>query len=404
MSDETEHDGRRVGTDVVHAGEPDHRERDVITEPIRCAATYTFEDSDEIHDHFQGEIDREEYARYGNPTVAVAEQKIAALSGAEDAALFSSGMAAITTTLLAMLRGGDHVVMTDDCYRRTRQFVDETLGKFGVESTLVPPDDYDAIDGAIRDETQLLMAESPTNPYMYVADLEKLVDIRERHSGLKVMIDSTFATPINQRPVADFDIDLVNHSCTKYFGGHNDLLAGALCGPEGLVQAVKDFRGVTGPVLDAHSAYLLIRGLKTLELRVERQNRSAQRVAEWLEGHPDVERVYYPGLASHPTHETARRQMEGYGGVVSFLVDGELEEVSDFIDSCSIPKIGPSLGGVESLVEQPALMSFYELMPEQREAIGITGNLVRLAVGIEDSEDLIADLDAAFDALPGGKR
>ena len=396
-------DEQRLGTRTVHGGEPRNREADVVTEPIRCSATYTFENTAEIHDYFQGKIDREEYGRYGNPTVAVAERKIADLSGAESAALFSSGMAAITTTLLAMLRSGDHVVMTDDCYRRTRQFVGNTLGKFGVESTLVPPDDYEAIDDAIRPgETRLLMAESPTNPYMYVADLEKFAEIRDRYKGLKVMIDSTFATPINQRPIADFGIDLVNHSCTKYLGGHNDLLAGVLCGPEALVEAVSDFRGVTGPVLDAHSAYLLIRGLKTLELRVRRQNQNAQRIAEWLEGDSRIERVYYPGLESHPTHEVARRQMSGYGGVVSFLVDGELDEVSEFIDACSIPQIGPSLGAVESLVEQPALMSFYELMPEQREAIGIHGNLVRLAVGIEDGEDLIADLDRALAAMDGG--
>jgi len=404
MSNEPDDGDRRLGTRAVHGGEPDDREADVVTEPIRCTATYTFEETQEIHDYFQGELDREEYGRYGNPTVAVAEQKLAELSGAENAALFSSGMAAITTTLLAMLRAGDHVVMTNDCYRRTRQFVGETLGKFGVESTLVAPDNYDEIEGAIRDETRLLMAESPTNPYMYVADLERLADIRDRHSGLKIMIDSTFATPINQRPIADFGIDLVNHSCTKYLGGHNDLLAGVLCGPEGLVEAVEDFRGVTGPVLDAHSAYLLIRGLKTLELRMNRHNRNAQRVSEWLEDRPEIERVYYPGLESHPTHETARRQMEGYGGVVSFLVDGELDDVSEFVDACSIPQIGPSLGAVESLVEQPALMSFYELMPEQREAIGIHGNLVRLSVGIEDPEDLIADLDRALGAVPGGNR
>ncbi|MGM0557524.1 MAG: trans-sulfuration enzyme family protein [Myxococcota bacterium] len=389
-------------TRSVHAGEPRKRAGDAITTPIHQTATYTFEDTQELIDHFEARIEREEYGRYGNPTVDVAERKLAALDNAEDAALFPSGMAAITTTLLAMLRGGHHVVMTNDCYRRTRQFVGGTLAKFGVECTLVDPDDYEALEDAITSDTRLIMAESPTNPYMYCADLEKLVEIRDRHKGVKVIIDSTFATPINQRPI-DFGIDLVWHSCTKYLGGHNDLLAGSMCGKAPLIQAIKDFRGVVGTVVDPQTAYLLIRGLKTLDLRVRRQNENAQQIAEWLEAHPKIERVYYPGLESHPSHQVAREQMEGYGGVVSFLVDGELEAISKFIDACEIPQIGPSLGGVESLIEQPALMSFFELTTEQRESIGIRDNLVRFAIGIEDAQDLIDDLEQALEhvALAG---
>jgi cystathionine gamma-synthase len=386
----------RQSTRSVHAGEPRKRAGDAITTPIHQTATYTFEDTQELIDYFEMRIEREEYGRYGNPTVQVAEQKLAALDNAEEAALFPSGMAAITTTLLAMLRGGHHIVMTNDCYRRTRQFVGGTLAKFGVECTLVDPDDYEALEDAITDDTRLIMAESPTNPYMYCADLEKLVEIRDRHKGVKVVIDSTFATPINQRPL-DFGIDLVWHSCTKYLGGHNDLLAGSICGKAPLIQAIKDFRGVVGTVVDPQTAYLLIRGLKTLELRVRRQNENAQALAEWLEAHPMIEKVYYPGLESHPSHQVAREQMEGYGGVISFLVDAELEEISEFIDACEIPQIGPSLGGVESLIEQPALMSFFELTTEQRMAIGIRDNLVRFAIGIEDAQDLIADLEQALE-------
>ena len=386
----------KQSTRSVHAGEPRKRAGDAITTPIHQTATYTFENTQELIDHFEARIEREEYGRYGNPTVDVAERKLAALDNAEDAALFPSGMAAITTTLLAMLRGGHHVVMTNDCYRRTRQFVGGTLAKFGVESTLVDPDDYEALEDAITPDTRLIMAESPTNPYMYCADLEKLVDIRDRHKGVKIVIDSTFATPINQRPI-DFGIDLVWHSCTKYLGGHNDLLAGSMCGKAPLIQAIKDFRGVVGTVVDPQTAYLLIRGLKTLELRVNRQNDNAMAIAEWLEEHPRVSEVYYPGLESHPSHLIAREQMEGYGGVISFLVDGELEDVSRFIDACEIPQIGPSLGGVESLIEQPALMSFFELTTEQRLDIGIRDNLVRFAIGVEDSGDLIADLEQALE-------
>lgn len=386
-------------TRAVHGGQAyDHQHRE-ITVPISSTATYVFRDTAELHDHFQGRIEREEYGRYGNPTVEVAEKKIAAMEGAPDCALFSSGMAAITTTLFAMLRSGSHVVMTNDCYRRTRQFVTTVLARFGVEATLVDPDDYEALEAAIiPKKTRLIMAESPTNPYMRVADLERLVAIKRRHRGVKVMIDSTFATPINQRPF-DFGIDLVTHSCTKYMGGHNDLLAGCIVGNEGLVGAIRDFRGVTGAVLDAHSAYMLLRGLKTLPLRVARQNDTSLALAQWLESHPKIERVYYPGLASHPDHETARAQMSGFGGVISFLVEGGIDDVSRFIDACRIPKIGPSLGGVESLIEQPALMSFYELTTEQRLEIGIRDNLVRMAVGIEDLEDLQADLAQALEAL-----
>lgn len=388
-----------TGTTAVHAGESRGKPFDTITHGVHLTATYTFRDTAELCDHFEHRIEREEYGRYGNPTVRAAEQKLAALEGAQDAVCFASGMAAITTTLLAILREGQHVVLTADCYRRTRQFVTGVLGRFGVESTLVPPGDYAALEAAIRPgETRLIIAESPTNPYLHVADLEKLADIKSRHRGVKLFIDSTFATPVNQRPL-EWGVDLVTHSCTKYLSGHNDVLGGVVCGNEAIVGAIRDFRGVLGGVLDPHSAYLLIRGLKTLDLRVKRQNATAQRVAEWLEAHPQVAKVYYPGLESHPGHEVAKRQLHGFGGVVSFLVDADCRGTSRFIDACTIPQIGPSLGGVESLIEQPALMSFYELTTEQREAIGIRDNLVRFAIGIEDADDIIADLDQALSAL-----
>ncbi|MBH22864.1 MAG: cystathionine gamma-synthase [Myxococcales bacterium] len=388
------------GTKAVHGGEPRAKAHDAITHPISATATYVFRDTDELRDHFEHRIEREEYGRYGNPTVRIAEQKLAALDSAEDAVCFGSGMSAITTTLLAMLRQGHHVVMTADCYRRTRQFVTSVLARFGVESTLVPPGDYEALEAAIQPgRTRLIIAESPTNPYLHVADLERLVAIRDRHRGVKIMIDSTFATPINQRPI-EWGVDLVTHSCTKYLGGHNDLLAGVVCGKASLIGAIRDFRGVLGGVLDPHAAYLLIRGIKTLELRVKRQNETALAVARWLEQHPRIDTVYYPGLESHPGHLAARAQMDGFGGVVSFLVDSDEEGTAAFIDACTIPQIGPSLGGVESLIEQPALMSFYELTTEQRQAIGIHDNLVRFAIGIEDTDDLIQDLERALEAVP----
>ena len=385
-------------TASVRSGEPRKKAYDSVSMPIVPAATYAFESTRAIYDHFEGRTEREEYGRYGNPTVRAAEAKIAELDGAEDTALFASGMAAVTTTLLAMLRSGQHVVLTSDCYRRTRQFVRGVLAGYGIESTLVEPGDHRAIAEAIRPgSTRILLSESPTNPYLRVADLERLAELASKAS-VKLMIDTTFATPINQQPL-ELGADLVVHSATKYLGGHNDLLAGAVSGRAPLIQALKDFRGVLGGVLDPNSAYLLIRGLKTLALRVDRQNKSGLMIAEWLEAHPKVERVYYPGLASHPDAVIARRQMKGFGGVVSFLVRGGLEAGSRLVDATQLCTLAPSLGGVDTLIEQPALMSYFELTTEQREEIGIREGLVRLSIGIEDPEDLIADLSRAFEAI-----
>jgi cystathionine gamma-synthase len=296
-----------------------------------------------------------------------------------------------------MLSRGTHVVVTDDSYRRTRQFLTQTLHRYGIEVSTVPAGDYQAIADAIRPTTRLLLSESPTNPYNYVLDLERFADLGRRHR-VKTVIDATFATPYNQRPLA-FGIDVVLHSATKYLGGHNDLLAGAMLGRADLVAAVRQFQGVTGAVPDPFAAYLLVRGLKTLALRIARQNANAQTLAEFLAGHPKVTAVHYPGLASHAQHEVARRQMKGFGGVVSFEVAGDLAAAARVVDACRIPAIAPSLGGVESLIEQPALMSFYELTSEERLRVGIKDNLIRYAVGIEDAEDLVADLAQALDAI-----
>jgi cystathionine gamma-synthase len=393
-----------LGTRAVHAGEAAHKAHDAITTPVVNTATYVFKDTAALRDHFEGRIEREEYGRYGNPTVRIAERKIAALDGAEEAAVFSSGMAAATTTLLGLLKAGDHVVMTSDCYRRTRQFILTFLSRYGITSTLVEPGDYVGLEAAlVPGKTRVILCESPTNPYLRVPDLRRLAEIKRRFGGAKLVIDATFSTPVNQRPL-ELGADLVVHSGTKYLGGHNDLLAGVVCGAEGIIGAIRDLRGVLGAVLDANSAYLLLRGIKTLSLRVGRQNESALRIARWLEARPEVERVFYPGLPSHPDHEIARAQMSGFGGVVSFFFKGDLDDTSRFIDGCRIAQIAPSLGGVETLIEQPALMSFYELTTEQREAIGIRNNLGRMAVGVEDCDDLVADLSQAMSAVAEGKR
>ncbi|HNB54407.1 MAG TPA: aminotransferase class I/II-fold pyridoxal phosphate-dependent enzyme, partial [Anaerolineales bacterium] len=389
-------------TQSVHGGAKRHNPYHAIIDPVVQTATYTFKDTADLCEFQEAHMwglahDRTEYGRYGNPTVQAVEQRLAALEGADAALLFSSGMAAITTVLLAMLPTGAHVVMTDDCYRRTRQFCNTFLKRLGITCTLTPAGDYAALEAAITPNTRLLLSESPTNPYLRCLDLERFAEIGRRHR-IKTLIDATFATPFNVRPL-EYGIDLVTHSATKYLSGHNDLLAGVVAGEAGLIHSLKSSLGVLGAIADPHNAALLQRGLKTLGLRLERQNQNGQAIAEFLESHPKIEQVWYPGLKSHPDHTIAARQMKGFGGVVSFTVKGDLHAASRFIDAVQIPIIAASLGGVESLIEQPALMSFYELSTEERLAVGIRDNLVRLALGIEDTEDLIADLGQALERV-----
>ena len=381
-------------TPAVHGGEPAHYAHDALTAPIVQTATYTFANTAELIEYMEGRKERQEYGRYGNPTARLLEERVASLEGTEDAVVFSSGMAAVTSAILALVKSGDHVVLFSDCYRRTRQFVTKFLSQFGVEHTLVGPADVDGLASALKPNTKLVISEAPTNPYLTVVDLPR-VSALCKPRRVRTLIDSTFATPVNLNPM-DYGIDLVVHSATKYLGGHNDVLCGVVAGNQSLVSLVRDVRHMMGAVCDAHAAYLVHRGLKTLALRVAQQNESSQAMAEMLEAHPKVERVYYPGLPSHPSHEVATRLMRGFGGVVTFEVKGDLESTSRFVDKLRIPRIAPSLGGVESLVEQPALMSYFELSTEQRLEVGIKNNLVRYAVGIEGADDLIADLQQAL--------
>ena len=384
---------------AVHGGE---REGDrakghwghSLTVPIAQTSTYVFEDTQAVQDFVAGRSERIDYGRYGNPTQHVAEKKLAALEGAEAAILFSSGMAAITTTLLGMLRSGQHAVIMDDCYRKTAQFCKMVLKKFEIETTFVHAGDYEQLQGAIQENTRIIVSESPTNPHLNVVDLDAIVGLARKHR-LKVVIDSTFATPFNQRPL-EFGVDLVIHSATKYLGGHNDLMAGVVLGNEPLVSAIKDYRGILGGVPDPHCAYLLIRGLKTFPLRMARQNETALTMARFLEKHAKIKQVYYPGLESHPHYDIARAQMTGFGGVVSFDLDTDLAGTMRFLDGLRIPCIGASLGGVESIVSHPSTISYYELDREDRISIGIADELVRYSVGVEDAEDLIVDLDRAL--------
>jgi cystathionine gamma-synthase len=382
-------------TRAVHAGEDRQKPFGSLANPIIQTSTYTFPDSAAIVEHMQRKYAgvptiRGEYGRYTNPTQATVERKLAVLDNCEEAMLVSSGMAAIITVFLRYLATGDHLILTQDCYRKTREFALTFLSRFGITTSIAPADDLSALEALITPRTRLIFTEMPTNPYLRVIDLPALVAIAHRHSCL-VAVDSTFATPYNLRP-AEYGADFIIQSGTKYLGGHNDLLAGSVGGRSELIKPLRETQNMIGSTIDPQCAYRLLRGMKTLSLRIQRHNENGLRVARFLEAQPAVRRVFYPGLPSHPDHANATRLMSGFGGVVSFEIEGDRESAIRFIDALRIPYIGPSLGGVESIIEQPALMSHFALDASERAQIGIRDELVRYALGIEDADDLIADL------------
>jgi cystathionine gamma-synthase len=394
MSSERDKGGQ--STRAVHGGERGGRPRvgDSITTPIVQSATYWFRDTQEVIAYQEGRHASFEYGRYGNPTTRALEEKLCELEGGEDCVVSASGMNSVTTLLLALLPRDGHLVTTHDCYRRTRQFIQTLLPKLGIRTTVVDPSDLAGVERALEDGASLFFSESPTNPYLRVVDVPRIAELCHRRGAIAV-IDSTFATSVNQQAIA-LGADLVLHSATKYLGGHNDVLGGALVGRRDLIKAIRDLHGVLGGVIDPHAAYLILRGVKTLALRVERANQNALAIARHLEAHRAIERVHYPGLESHRDHAVAKRQMKGFGGVVSFEVRGSLETASKFIDALRIPYIAPSLGGVESLVEQPTVVSYWDKTPAERAELGIRDNLVRYSCGVEDGDDLISDIDQAL--------
>ncbi|MBA62947.1 MAG: cystathionine gamma-synthase [Planctomycetaceae bacterium] len=382
-------------TRSVHGGEGHQKALDSITDPIVMASTYTFSDTQAVIDYIEEKQQRGEYGRYGNPNESVVERKLANLEGGQDAVLFSSGMAAIVGVIMAKLNAGDEVVFFDECYHRSREFCSQHMSRFGVITRQVEACNYDAMEAAITSNTKLLVSESPTNPHLSVVDLERFAEIGKR-KGIETLIDATLATPHNIKPLS-YGVDYVLHSATKYLAGHNDLLAGAIIGNSDKLEDIRYLRGILGSINSAHNCYLLQRGLKTFDVRMERHNKNGQAIAEFLEMHPRVSKVYYPGLASHKYHEVAVKQMNGFGGLITFeLANADWRETADVVDRCTIPKIAPSLGGVESLIEQPLIMSYYELPAEERASYGIRDNMIRMAIGIEDTEDLIQDLKQAL--------
>jgi len=383
-------------TTAVHAGEAREKPGFSITDPIFASSTYTFRDTQSIIDFIEEKQPREEYGRYGNPGERVVEDKLAAIEGGESAVLFASGMAALVGLLMAHLNAGEEIIFFDECYHRSREFCRKHLTRFGVTFREVATCDYAAMEAAITPRTKFIVSESPTNPHLSVVDIGRFAEIGRRH-GVLSLIDATLCTPYNLLPL-EAGVDFVLHSATKYLGGHNDLLAGVVIGAQEKMQPVRNLRGIMGGVNSPHNAYLLERGLKTLALRMERHNTNGLAVARFLEGHPRVERVLYPGLESHPYHALATRTMRGFGGLVTFFVkDADWRQTARVIDAVKIPRIGPSLGGVESLIEQPLVMSYWNYSPAERAAFRIPDNMIRLACGIEDSADLIADLAAALD-------
>jgi cystathionine beta-lyase/cystathionine gamma-synthase len=390
---------RHQETEAVRGGTDLHKKNGPLATPIYQTSTFEVTDMEQ---QLRATHTDMFYTRYGNPTHTVAESAIAELEGADAALLFASGMSAITTSILALVQSGDHIVAQRDIYGGATKFLTQWLPKFGVETTLVDTTDYEQHARAIRPHTRLLHLESPTNPTLRVVDLRKVSGLARKH-GLITLIDSTFSTPINCRPI-EFGIDLVMHSGTKYFGGHSDLISGIVAGRRDLIDRIHETRTTLGCNMDPHAAWLLLRGIKTLALRVQRQNQNALRVAEFLKTHPKVRSVSYPFLEGHPQRALAMEQMRGGGGVLSFEVDGTGKDACHFAEALELFTLAPSLGGVDSLVTIPVITSHAMIRPEEREKMGVTEQLVRLSVGIENVDDLIADLERGFAVVPGQVR
>jgi len=388
-----------LATLAVWGGELDRSEWGHATQvPLVQSASFGYPDLDEWLAVAQGKKPGHNYSRTSNPTVAVFEEKMRLLEGAEAATSFATGMAAVSNTLFALLQPGDRVVSVKDTYGGTNQIFRSVLPRFGIEVALCETDCAADVEREIAKGCRLLYLETPTNPTLKVLDLSRLTAAGKR-AGAYVVVDNTFATPINTNPIAH-GADLVVHSATKYLGGHEDALGGVACGSKPLIDRIFHFREITGASLSAPSAYLLIRGLKTLALRVGQQNASARVVAEFLEKHPEVAAVHYPGLASHPAHAVAARQMRGFGAVLAFSLVGGFERMGPFLGALRYAHCAPSLGAVCTLMGPPATTSHVECTAEERAAMGIPESLIRCSVGIEDPDDLLADIGQALEKLP----
>jgi cystathionine gamma-synthase len=386
-----------IGTRAVWAGEQGERWAGATQVSVALSVSFGYKTVEEWLEVAQGKRSGHIYGRNTNPTVAAFEDKVRDLEGAEAATSFASGMAAISNTLFTLLSPGDRVVSIHDTYGGTNKLFIEFLPRFQIEVALCDTTDHEAIEAAVARGCKLLYLETPTNPTIKIVDIARLAAAAHRRGAL-VVVDNTLATPINQRPL-EMGADLVVHSATKFLGGHADALGGVLCGSKELVSRIYHFREINGACLEPMSAYLLLRGMKTLHLRVRQQNDNALQIARFLEAHPRIAKVFYPGLAAHENHEIACRQMSGFGGVLSFALHGGFEAVKSFLPRLRYANLAANLGAVETVAGPPATTSHVESTPEERAASGIPEALIRYSVGIEDAEDLIADLRQALDSL-----
>jgi len=368
-----------------------------VAPPVVESSAFAYPDLDTWRAVALKDADGHIYSRNSNPTTRLLEEKVAALEGAARATSFATGMAAISTTLFALLSPGDRAVAVRDAYGATYLHFTQILPRFGIQCQVCETDDHAAIERAVARGCRVLYLESPTNPMLKVVDLARLAEAA-RKAGAVTIVDNTFATPINQNPL-ELGADLVIHSATKYLAGHSHVLGGVLCGSKELIERVYRYRELTGPSMQAHTAGMLLHSLKTLGLRVQRHNENALALARFLEQHPKVEQVYYPGLVSHPGHEIARRQMRGFGGVLSFSVSGGLEAIGRLLPRLRYAYMAANLGQVETIVGPPAVTSHVECTEEEMAAAGVPAGLVRYSAGIEDFVDLRADLEQALGAL-----
>lgn len=383
-----------IGTRAVHGGLSPQDHLGAVTVPIYQSATFVAADTEDLMAINTGAKRGFVYSRIRNPTVMAAEARVAALEEAQSAVLFASGMAAIAGALAPFLRAGDELVTPPDLYGGTIKYFRDILPAQGVSVVRSADGSPEAIRAALTERTRVVYVETPTNPLLRVADLAAIADIAHT-AGAKLIVDGTLGGPMNQRPL-ELGVDLVVHSASKYLNGHGDLIIGAVCGARSLTRNVRSLQQASGAMVDAHSAWLLMRGMTTFQLRMARHNASGQAVAEYLATHPKVTRVHYPGLPNHPDHALARRQMQGFGGLLSFEL-ATPDAARHVVDATRLFGIGPSVGGVESLISQPGNTSHFALAPEERHAMGIPDELVRISVGIEDVEDLIADLAQALE-------
>jgi cystathionine gamma-synthase len=387
----------KKGTAAVWAGEKDLNTKGAATSPIVNSVAFSYHDLDEWHNVATGKADGFIYSRNTNPTVAVLEEKIRVLEGAEAATSFSTGMAAISNTLFTFLTAGKKVVSLKDTYGGTSKIFLDFLPHYNVEVMLCDTTDYDQLEKEIAKGCDLVYLETPTNPTLKVVDIKRLATAAKK-VGAIVVVDNTFATPINQNPL-QLGADLVVHSATKFLCGHSDAMGGLLVGKKELVQKVFQFREINGASLQADPAYMIARGMKTLELRIERQNASALKIANYLKAHPKVKDVFYPGLGTHPGYSIAKQQMRGFGGIMSFALNGNYDHVKKFLTNLKLVHLAASLGSVSTLAGPPRTTSHVELTEEQRSLLGIPESLIRYSVGIENVDDLLQDIEQALAIL-----